>query len=169
MFKKLFSKFFKASKDSDFSEREIANDNINYDELVKLTLKEEKREKKRKELEAEKKYKIRSTPKEFYPEDTERYKLNANEQDFLNEFFKQISTIKISKHFYSRRMSDGTIDMQWRGMQIGRINFRNNKCEMQILLTDLDAAPEEIDGSLKECIEAIPCWIEYLIFLKNDG
>ena len=57
------------------------------------------------------------------------------------------------------RMSDGTLNFCYDGMQIGRVRLQKRKHTMQIL-TDTD--PMVIEGELPDFLERLPDWMKYV-------
>lgn len=106
-----------------------------------------------------------TSPNDIYPSDYGKYKLNNHEKIFLDELLTQILIKKIPLFIYTRRMSDGTINVEYNGCQIGRINLQHKKGYMQILKGAYGI--KEIEGNVQTFIEHIPAWIRYINYIRK--
>lgn len=103
---------------------------------------------------------------DIYPADNGKYKLNHLEQIFLDEFLTQLLVNKIPLFIHTNRMGDGTINVEYKGCQIGRINLQHKQGYMQILKGAYGV--KEIDGNVETFIKQIPAWIRYIKYVKRE-
>lgn len=103
---------------------------------------------------------------DIYPPDRGKYKLNRLEQMFLDEFLTQLLINKIPLFINTKRMGDGTINVEYKGCQIGRVNLQYEKGYMQILKGLYGI--KEIDGNVETFIKQIPAWIRYIKYVRKD-
>lgn len=96
-----------------------------------------------------------------------RYSINNDEIKFFNYFFKYFESKNIKTvNFKSNRLSDGTINVCYDSMQIGRIRLQKQKHSMQILTLKNNIFDVSIiDGNCDDFIDKIPLWYEYLLSL----
>lgn len=103
--------------------------------------------------------------KRLFPQNVDKYKLNELEIKFLSQFYSSIIQSNIKPYLFSQRMSDGTINVQYKGCQVGRIRLQGRKHYMQVLKGTQD--PEAIYGTINDFISRIPDWIKYIKYLKR--
>lgn len=95
----------------------------------------------------------------FYPPDTEKFIMNDAEKTFFRSLYLQFAALGYAPKLAANRMSDGTLNFCYDGMQIGRVRLQKRKHTMQILMGD---EVELLEGELPLFLDNIPRWLEYL-------
>jgi TM2 domain-containing membrane protein YozV len=96
---------------------------------------------------------------QLYPPDTEKFTINAAEKTFLRELCLRFAPLQLPMKLTTNRMSDGTLNVEYDGKQIGRVRLQKRKHFMQILTRD---DVELLNGELPLFLENLPRWMDYV-------
>lgn len=100
------------------------------------------------------------------PEATSQYEVSDEEKRFLKCFYDELLESKVKPFINSNRLSDGTINVKYRGMPVGRIRLQGRKHTMQILI-GTNGNNKVIEGTVEDFLPYLHKWVRYIInYLK---
>lgn len=94
------------------------------------------------------------------PEDNKKFSINGNEISFVNILKDELSENKIDSSVTSRRMSDGSIKYEYKGMQFLRVNLQKQKTSIQYLygtsgVKDVECKMDEMQPYIHKSVRYI--------------
>lgn len=94
------------------------------------------------------------------PEDNKKYSVNENELSFINILQDELEENKIDSSVTSRRMSDGSIKYEYKGMQFLQVNLQKQKTSIQYLygtsgVKDVECKTDEMQPYIHKAVRYI--------------
>lgn len=101
----------------------------------------------------------------FFPADKGKFTLNEAERTILSEYYEGIVTAGIKPFIRSSRLGDGTINIEYKGCQVGRINLQTKQQSMSFFTK---RSHKQIDGDLADFLQQTHHWIVYTQKLEKE-